>query len=140
MRKRQTQSTRKSGQSLVEFALVIPLLLLVIMGIFDLGWAIYAQNIISNAAAEGARSGIILSTTDADIQSRIRASTPGLTNLQVTISPTGPRTADQFGTPITVTVVYTYHPITPIIGQIVTGSGLRLSATSVMKIEGVVQY
>jgi Flp pilus assembly protein TadG len=112
------------------------------MGIFDLGWAIYAQNMISNASAEGARTGIIISKTDADIRARVKDSTPGLglTDPQITITPTGPRTVNDFGHPITVTVVYTYHPITPLIGQIVTGNGLRLSATSVMKIEGVVQY
>lgn len=125
---------------MVEFAIIISLLLLIVMGIFDLGWAIYAQNMISNAAAEGARTGIIITKSDADIRARVQATTPSLSNLQTTISPTGPRTSNDFGKPITVTVVYTYHPITPIIGQIVTGNGLRLSATAVMKVEGVIQY
>jgi Flp pilus assembly protein TadG len=140
MGKQRTKLASTRAQALVEFALVISLLVMVIMGIFDLGWAIYAQNMISNAAAEGARTGIIISNTDADIQTRIRASTPSLSNVQITILPTGPRTVNDFGNPITVTVVYTYHPITPVIGQIVTGSGLRLSATASMKIEGVIQY
>ncbi len=136
----QPKSRNAQGQALVEFAIVIPVLLLIIMGIFDLGWGVYAQNMISNAAAEGARTGIIISKTDADIRARVQASTPSLANLQTTITPSGPRTYNDFGKPITVTVVYTYHPITPVIGQIVTGSGLRLSATAVMKIEGVIEY
>ncbi len=133
-------SNTKRGQALVEFAIVIPVLLLVIVGIFDLGFAIYAQNMVSNAAVEGARTGIIISKQDSDIIDRVHASAPSLSNLQITINPTSPRTVNDFGKPITVTVTYTYTPITPLIGQIVTGSGLPLKATATMNIEGVVQY
>jgi hypothetical protein len=43
------------GQSLIEFALVLPLFVLLIVGIFDLGRAFFAFIAISNAAREGAR-------------------------------------------------------------------------------------
>ena len=133
------RSNSKRGQALVEFALVIPVLLLVIVGIFDLGFAVYAQNMVSNAAVEGARTGIIVSKQDSDIIARVHASAPALSNLQIDINPTGPRTINDFGKPITVTVTYTYTPITPIIGQIVTGSGLPLKATATMNVEGVIE-
>ena len=48
-----------SGQALLETALVLPLLLLIIMGVFDLGRGIYAYNVISNSAREAARYGIV---------------------------------------------------------------------------------
>ena len=43
------------GQSMVEFALLLPLFVLVIVGIFDLGRAFFAYIAISNGAREGAR-------------------------------------------------------------------------------------
>ena len=134
---RKQELRAEGGQALVEFALVVPLLILILMGIFDLGWAVYAKNTITDAAREGARTGIVLSATDAQITSRVRAAAPSLSNLQVTIVPATTRT---YGQPITVTVVYTYVPITPLIGQIVTGNGLRLQGTSSMNVEGVIQY
>ena len=125
---------KAKGQSLVEFALVIPILLLVIFGLFDLGYAVFIKNMISNAAREGARTGIIFTKTDADISARVNAAAPGL-NLTPTITPPYPR---QFNEPITVTVTYTYVPLTPVIGGI-TGS-VPLSSTSVMIVEGVIYY
>jgi Flp pilus assembly protein TadG len=47
------------GQALVEFALVVPLLILLLMGIFDFGRAIYAFNTVNNAAREAVRLAIV---------------------------------------------------------------------------------
>lgn len=127
---------RLRGQSLMEFALVLPLILLIVMGILDLGWAVYARNTISNAAREGARTGIIYSASDAQICADVQASAAGLglTCSQISIDPSPART---FGKPITITVAYTYTARTPIIGQFVTGNGLALTASSSMLVEGV---
>jgi Flp pilus assembly protein TadG len=43
------------GTQLVEFALVLPLLLLLALGIIDMGGLIHAHQVVSNAAREGAR-------------------------------------------------------------------------------------
>ncbi len=43
------------GQSLIEFALILPLMVLVIVGIFELGRAFFSYIAISNAAREGVR-------------------------------------------------------------------------------------
>jgi Flp pilus assembly protein TadG len=59
-RERTTRRTAgESGQGLTEFALVFPIIVLLIMGIFDLGRAVYAYNALSNAAREGARVGSV---------------------------------------------------------------------------------
>lgn len=58
-RAREAQSR---GQSLVEFALVLPVLLVILLGVVDLGRAIYYYNTLSNLAREGARAGIVLRT------------------------------------------------------------------------------
>lgn len=130
------------GQALLEFALVLPILALVILGIFDLGWAIYANNTVSSAAREGARRAIIKTNTDNDaaIKQHVKDSAQGLglTNAQITIAPVF--SSRNFGDPITVTVTYTYTPLTPVIGNIVAGSGLGFKATSSMILEGVIPY
>ncbi len=45
------------GQSLVELALTMPLFLLLVMGIIDLGWVLYAHVQVAAASGVGARAG-----------------------------------------------------------------------------------
>ena len=47
---------RESGQTLVEFGLLLPVLLMMLMGVFDLGRVVLANDMLSNAAREAARS------------------------------------------------------------------------------------
>lgn len=54
-----TRRARTSGQALVEFALVIPIFLSLLMGIADLGRVVWAYNSLSSAAREGARFAIV---------------------------------------------------------------------------------
>ena len=49
---------RDEGQDLVEFALVAPLLFLLLFGIMEFGVAVWHYNTIANAAREGARTAI----------------------------------------------------------------------------------
>ncbi len=51
--------TKSRGQALVELAIVLPVFLVLLMGIFDLGRVIWAQNSLENAAREGARYAIV---------------------------------------------------------------------------------
>lgn len=50
---------RGRGQALVEFALVIPIFLLLIFGLVDLGRAVFANNSLAEAARDGARYGSV---------------------------------------------------------------------------------
>lgn len=50
---------RERGQGLMEFALVLPILLLLFMGIFDFGRMIYLYAQLSNGAREAARYGSV---------------------------------------------------------------------------------
>ena len=47
------------GQSLVEFALVLPIFLLVVTGLFDLARAVWQENTLAYAAREGTRYAIV---------------------------------------------------------------------------------
>jgi Flp pilus assembly protein TadG len=65
----------RRGQGLVEFALVFPILMLMLLGLVDLGRAVFAYNTITNAAREGARLGIV-NQDEAKIELRARNLAP----------------------------------------------------------------
>ena len=50
------------GQSLVEFALLLPLMLLIITGLFDVARAVWEENTLAYAAREGTRYAIVHGT------------------------------------------------------------------------------
>jgi hypothetical protein len=50
------RSPRTPAQAIAEFALVLPLLVLLLVGVVELGFFIYAQVQVTNAAREGARA------------------------------------------------------------------------------------
>jgi Flp pilus assembly protein TadG len=53
---------RSRGQSLVEFALVIPVFMLVVLGLIDAARLVYLNSTVSQAAREGARVGSVESS------------------------------------------------------------------------------
>ncbi len=57
------RSARGRGQALVEFALVIPIFLLLVAGMIDFGLGLNASITVSNAAREGARLGVVTKLT-----------------------------------------------------------------------------
>jgi hypothetical protein len=48
------------GQAAVEFMLTIPIILVLCIGMLDIGWGVFYYNTLSNCAREGARFGIVL--------------------------------------------------------------------------------
>ena len=61
----------EAGAELVEFALVLPMLLLVFGGIVDFGLLLQRQQVVTNAAREGARLAVLPGYTAADVQARV---------------------------------------------------------------------
>lgn len=51
---------RHEGQSLVEFALILPVFLILLFGVVEFGLLLYNQHVITNASREGARYGIVV--------------------------------------------------------------------------------
>lgn len=87
----------EQGVASVEFALLLPLLLLLLMGTVELGLALYDKAVITHASREGARAGIVLRSpklsegeirsivqqhTDAALISLLPAAAPQVTVLQ----------------------------------------------------------
>lgn len=120
---------RDSGQNMIEFALVLPLLMLFALGIVEFGIAVLAYSTVANAAREGARVGVSLSPgdehiiTDAVIQ---RTAALSLSSDNITVNWPESTTGDL----IEITVAYDHHWITgPIVRA--TGSGLHIPLRSV---------
>lgn len=57
---------------LVEFALVLPMLLLVVLAIAEFGFIFQRYEVVTNAAREGARMAVLPGYTTADVDARIR--------------------------------------------------------------------
>jgi hypothetical protein len=57
------------GQSLVEMAFILPVFLLIVVGLFDVGRLVYAYHTVNNAAREGGRQAIV-DQTEGHVQAR----------------------------------------------------------------------
>ena len=57
----------RAGAAVVEFAVVAPVFLLLLLGIIEYGRMVMVQQILTNAAREGARVGILDNRTEADV-------------------------------------------------------------------------
>ena len=62
---------RECGQDLLEYALILPVLLVLILGIMQLALVILSYNTIGEAARQGARFGVI--SDNADYPDKIKA-------------------------------------------------------------------
>lgn len=64
----------RRGQALVEFALVIPIVILLMVGLFDFGRVVFINNTLGDGARHGARQAII-DPRSADYCTRVEAGT-----------------------------------------------------------------
>lgn len=122
---------RNEGQELVEYALLLPLLLLVTLGILEFGIIIYQYNAVGNAAREGARVGIIRANNDGAVEAAARAMTTALNPADLTVS----IDRSQAGL-IEVEVTYVAQPISGIIIDALGGDlTIPLRAVARMRLE-----
>ncbi len=59
------------GQALVEFALVLPVFVLLVFGALEFGRAYYDMHLLTSAAREGARTGSLPDKLESDVQSTV---------------------------------------------------------------------
>ena len=74
--KAKTLGRRLGGEDaaqLVEFALVLPMLLLVVLGIAEFGFIFQRYEVLTNAAREGARMAVLPGYATPDVEARVRA-------------------------------------------------------------------
>ncbi len=131
---------RERGQGLVEFALIFPLFILLLLVVFDFGRAVYAHHTIANAARSAARVAIVDQSADR-VEASAIAQTVGLNpddisvDLTALTSSCAPPLTLKIGCETEVTVSYDYSPLTPVVGAIF--GPMTLSATTRFPIERV---
>jgi len=137
---RRTRCSSSRGQSLVEFALLLPILMLIAVMLLDLGRAVYYYSVIHNAAREGARYGIVhytlpRDTLIANIITASRELTVGLDQAELTVTPTVPAYPIETGDILEVTAEYSFSVVTPLANLFIDGGVIDLSSTSTMYFE-----
>ena len=161
LHRRRRRRSGQRGQSLVEFAFVLPIIVLVIVSFIEIGRAVFAWNTIANAARQGARVAAVnqLSVvTDCDESRPIEdpyephwsirgcaiaaGGALGINTANVTISYSSPPSTSltcdsplHVGCIASITVTYNYNVSTPFLNMII--HSFTMSQTSQMPIERV---
>ena len=136
-RRARSPRPRDRGAAAVEFALLLPLLLLLVFGIIDFGRALNAQITLTQAAREGAR---VAALGQSGVTSRAQAAAIGLKGVAVSVVTACPA-GSLPGTDAVVKVSYSFSFITPVgaVAGLFGGSGygapITLSAQGVMPCE-----
>jgi hypothetical protein len=120
---------------MVEFALVVPLLFCFILGIIEVGYALFVYTEVQNAAREGARSAAVrpcpTSSDTTAIEQATVARLPALVNVSAmipVIAYSNPSNAD-FGTAVTVTVNYSFPLLDPLTSSVIPQINVRATAS-----------
>ncbi len=118
----------EDGASAVEFALVLPILIILLAGIIQFGFLFFQWLEVTHAAREGARWAS-LRNTEADVRTRVIESAPGLNAARITMIMDPTNTASNVGKPVRVTVTYPTPIFTPLMGK-AFGGGLTVTLRS----------
>ena len=140
------------GAELIEFVLVFPLLLLVMLGIVDFGFLFQRYEVLTNATREGARMAVLPSYTTADVKMRVCAylntggvpttgcnnpTNPVINVVDTTVAITGGGTVNVKSVQLTYT--HNYMFVGPIIalmgGGTWSSAGLPIHTVAVMRKE-----
>ncbi len=142
---------RGRGQTLVEFAIVMPIIVLVVLGLVDLGRAVYSYNTLAQSARQASRTAIVNQNVT-NVRNQAIASAPSLgltaSNVDVcfktaastqtscaTTSDNCPQSTRVIGCLALVQTHISYQPMTPVISLFF--SSIPLSSTSVATVEYV---
>jgi Flp pilus assembly protein TadG len=126
--KLRVRSGRERGAAAVEFALVLPLLVVLLMGIIDFGLYFYNDLAVSHAARDAARYLSVNNIPGANLAvSRL--------TLVSAPAPTSTLTPATSGNPATVTLQTAYRFLTPLPLIVRIGPTLGINATVVMRRE-----
>ena len=122
------------GATAVEFAFIVPLLIVLVLGIAEFGRAFQVQGTLSAAAREGVRL-MALQNDPAAAKAAVRNAAPSLdpalTDAQITITPTSCPVVNAGSTTVRLTITYPMPYLTGFFGSTVTMTG-----TGVMRCNG----
>lgn len=126
------QGNRK-GQSMVETALILPIVILLLTGIIDFGLLFNNYLVITNASREAARNAAV-GCTDLEINIMVANMTSTLDQSKLSTSIYPAQALRKKGDEVTVTIKYNNMLLTPVISAIVPNP-MSLTAKTVMRME-----
>jgi Flp pilus assembly protein TadG len=142
-----TAKTGNRGQSLIEFAITLPILVLLLLGTLEFGMAIFSYSMLRDAAQEGAFYGSFNPANLAEIENRARNISPRAEDA-IFSSPVRLRDTDEVkvnvkalgaacqgatkgvANSIQVSVTYRYPFLMPFIGLVIGSDTIPLTGTA----------
>lgn len=136
----------EKGQSLIEVAIALPVILLILLGTFDFGMALFSYSILKDAAQEGALYGSINPGNKAEIENRARHILPReegilysspidlrdsaiVVNIR-TIGGACQGVSGNVANRVQVKVTYQYDILTPFVSEVIGTETIQLTSTA----------
>ena len=115
---------RDSGQAIIEVAIALPILLALLIGIFEFARAYNVKQVITNAAREGAREAVLPGKNAGDVTAVVndRLADAGISSATITLNPADPNIGTGLPVSVTVAVDYTFVFVGPILRVLQAGS------------------
>jgi Flp pilus assembly protein TadG len=133
---------QRRGVTMLETAIVAPLVLILLLAMMDLGLAVFANNTLAEAARAGTRYATVHglravspagpSSDNANVEAAVRDYSPGILPARLVVHSSWPDGNNAPGSRVTVTVTYTYNlGVSSLLGF----RTLSLSSSSTMVIQ-----
>ena len=144
MTRTHTPRRGERGAALLEAAVTIPIILLVSVGIFEFGRAYQTQQVLTNAAREGARLAVLEGPTDAEVRARVNSylTGGGLTSLsadQILVNRTVPFNGTATASQVTVNYPFSFMVLNPVVRLVrptsTLGGSITMSSATLMRNE-----
>jgi Flp pilus assembly protein TadG len=139
----QMRLRNERGNALIETAFTVPIVLLIAVGIFEFGRAYQTQQVLTNAAREGARQAVIEGISDATVTATVRTylTSGGLTAVDPVITRTVPFPGPGCPCASRVTINYPFNfivlqPVARLVSRTATvGAPITMQASALMRNE-----
>ena len=125
---REIRAKRQRGQALVEFAMVLPVLILLLVGMMQFGLLFHEFLLVTHAAREGARVAT-LGGSDAEIVAAVNAAATSPSDTDIMPA------SRVRGAQVTITVTKHVALITPLFSAMFPQHPVPVSGTSIMRVE-----
>lgn len=128
----------EKGQALVEFAIVLPVLLLLVCGIIDFGWLFFNQLSLNNSCREGARFAVVnVSETNCEelVEAKVLSVSPDSIKENLTIDTQFSNLITPLAGDVTVTLTSDIRVLTPVLGVFSENMQRTITSQVTMKAE-----
>ena len=128
---------KRLAAAVVEFAIVAPVFFLMVFGMIEFGRMLMVQQVLTNAAREGARRAVLDGASTSEVESTVNnyLASGSITGAEIGIAPDPPSDAG-YGEPVTVTITIGFDEVSWLPSPMFLGE-TNMSASTVMRRESV---